>query len=712
MFNFQLNNILAKGDNKQIIPGIKPEDDLTLLLKDCKKYLKVYNEQKIRKAFMLCLDAHANKLRKSGEPYYTHPVEVAHIVMSEIPLDDISVISALLHDVLDEGDNFTIQDIRSEFGSDIADIVEGVHKIEHIENNNSSIADQAENYRKLLLSLFKDIRIILVKLADRLHNMRTLDYVSPQSRIKLSRETLDIYAPFANRFGLRNIKWELEDLSFKYLNNDAYTEIKSALKSTREEREEYIRDLILPIQEKLSKDDILKKLKIKFEISGRPKHIYSIYNKMIARSKPMDELHDLFAIRIILESDEPNLCFYVYGIVAGINQPVPETFKDYINTPKKNGYQSLHSAIVGPDKKIIEVQIRTRQMHELAEQGFAAHFLYKGGRIDQTSILDKRQITDWIGEVREIFENAKSGSNEELIENFRQNLFFDEIYVYTPKNEFRTLPKDATPLDFAYDIHSEVGDYFIGAKVNGKLVTIDYKLQSGDQIEIITSKKQTITSEWLKYVITPRAKQNIIKFLKDQEKTTEEEGKNIWIEKSRENSIRLNEKEFEMLIKSLKFKSPEQFYKALRNNEFAIDKAFDFINFKIRDGFRHKVEISDREIQLRKNGDTEKSSNMIGNNHGNVSIFPDNIVTEPDGSVTLTMIITAFKRATMLEQINTAILSFSDAEILEMSYDEVESNIQETLRMHFQQLSYAELIVEHLKKIEGIKEIEILKDLN
>lgn len=710
MFKFQLNNILSKGDKKQIVPGKNPEDDLALLLRDCKKYLKVYNEQKVCKAFMLCLDAHANKLRKSGEPYYTHPVEVARIVMSEIPLDDISVISALLHDVLDEGDNFTIQDIRSEFGSDIADIVEGVHKIEHIENNNSSIADQAENYRKLLLSLFKDIRIILVKLADRLHNMRTLEYVSPQSRIKLSRETLDIYAPFANRFGLRNIKWELEDLSFKYLNSDAYTEIKSALKSTREEREEYIRDLISPIQEKLSKDDILKKLKIKFEISGRPKHIYSIYNKMLARSKPMDELHDLFAIRIILESDEPNLCFYVYGIVAGINQPVPETFKDYINTPKKNGYQSLHSAIVGPDKKIIEVQLRTRQMHELAEQGFAAHFLYKEGRIDQTSILDKRQIIDWIGEVREIFENAKTGSNEELIENFRQNLFFDEIYVYTPKNEFRSLPKDATPLDFAYDIHSEVGDYFIGAKVNGKLATIDYKLQSGDQVEIITSKKQTITSEWLKYVITPRAKQNIQKFLKDKEKTAEEEGKNIWIEKSREHSIRLNDKEFEMLLKSLKFRTPEQFYLALRKNELSLDKAFDFINFKIRDGFRNRVEISERENQLRKSGDIEKSGSIAVDNHGNESLFPENIKAEPDGSVTLTMIITAYKRATMLEQINTAILSFTDAEILEMSYDEVESNIQETLRMHFQQLSYAELIIEHLKKIEGIKDIEILKN--
>ncbi|MFA5511319.1 MAG: HD domain-containing protein, partial [Candidatus Kapaibacterium sp.] len=302
MFNFQLNNLIRKNEKKESVQGLKSETDLELLLYECNKYLKVFNEQKIKRAFMLCIDAHANKLRKSGLPYYTHPVEVARIVMSEIPLDDMSVISALLHDVLDEGENYSIKDIRSEFGNDIADIVEGVHKIEHIENTNVSISEQAENYRKLLLSLFKDIRIILIKLADRLHNMRTLEYVSEKSRIKLARETLDIYAPFANRFGLRNIKWELEDLSFKYLNKQAYDDIKSALKSTREEREEYIENLIAPISEKLNQDEILKKIKNKFEISGRPKHIYSIYNKMLVRNKPLDELYDLFAIRIILDT--------------------------------------------------------------------------------------------------------------------------------------------------------------------------------------------------------------------------------------------------------------------------------------------------------------------------------------------------------------------------------------------------------------------------
>lgn len=704
MFNFQLNNLLGKSDKKEILFGQNPDDDLNLLLKECKKYLKVYNEQKIRKAFMLAIDAHQNKLRKSGLPYYTHPVEVARIVMSEIPLDDISVISALLHDVLDEGDHFTIKDIRSEFGNDIADIVEGVHKIEHIENNNVSIADQAENYRKLLLSLFKDIRIILIKLADRLHNMRTLEYVTEKSRIKLAKETLDIYAPFANRFGLRNIKWELEDLSFKHLNSDAYNEIKSALKSTREEREEYIENLIKPIKEKLKNDEILKKLKIKYEIDGRPKHIYSIYNKMLARNKPMEELYDLFAIRVIIDSDEPNICFYVYGLVAGLYQPVPETFKDYINAPKKNGYRSIHSAIVGPDKKIVELQIRTIEMHELAEQGFAAHFRYKGGRIDQASILERQQIMDWIQEVRDIFDHVKNGTNEELVENFRQNLFFDEIYVYTPKNEFRTLPKDSTPLDFAYDIHSEVGNHFISAKVNGKLVAIDFKLQSGDQIEIITSKKQTPEKEWLQYVITPRAKYAINKFLKDQEKELIDKGRNIWLEKSKENLIKIDENDFMLLVKSLRYENPEEFYFALAQEMLAVDKAFDFIKLKIRDGLRTNGEHRGREAALKHNGDFQKNGN------GNLSIKLSDLKTENDGSLKLTMSVRAVKNPNILQQINTAILSISDTEILEMSYDDIDSEMKETLTIHFSKISHVEVIFENLKKIDGVKDIEILKN--
>lgn len=705
MFNFQFNSIKKNYQPEQIT--LKPESDLNLLLKECKTYLKQYNEAKIRRAYMMCLDAHENKLRKSGEPYYTHPLEVARIVMSEIPLDDVSVISALLHDVLDEGDNFKLKDIRSEFGNDIADIVDGIHKIEHIENKNDDIANQADNYRKLLLSLFKDIRIILIKLADRLHNMRTLEYLKESSQKKLAQETLDIYAPFANRFGLRNIKWELEDLSFKYINPSSYNTIKSDLKSTREEREKYIQDIITPISERLEKDEILKKLKIKFQISGRPKHIYSIHNKMIARGKPMDELYDLFAIRILLDSDEPNICFYVYGVIAGIYQPVPETFKDYINVPKKNGYQSIHSAIVGHDKKIVELQIRTNTMHELAEQGFAAHFRYKGGKVDQQSILERKQILDWITEVREIFENAKSGSNEELIDNFRKNLFFDEIYVYTPKNEFRTLPKDSTPLDFAFDIHSEIGNHFIGAKVNGKLVAIDYKLQSGDQIEILTSKKQMPTEDWLRYVVTSKARQNINKYLKDKQRKLEDEGKEIWIEKSKEFEVRITEAEFEMLHKSVKFDTAEEFFVALAKQELSLDKAFEFLRMKVRNGLRVVNENREKEYQPKMSADMQSNADS---EIDNTLRIPSNIKPDEKGKLEFKLVILVPNKITLLEQINTMILSMDEIEILEISVEEIESDVKMTQVLVFDKFEFAELLIENIQKVVGIKEIQILKN--
>lgn len=705
MFNFQFNSIKKNYQPEQIT--LNPESDLNLLLKECKTYLKQYNEAKIRRAYMMCLDAHENKLRKSGEPYYTHPLEVARIVMSEIPLDDVSVISALLHDVLDEGDNFKLKDIRSEFGNDIADIVDGIHKIEHIENKNDDIANQADNYRKLLLSLFKDIRIILIKLADRLHNMRTLEYLKESSQKKLAQETLDIYAPFANRFGLRNIKWELEDLSFKYINPSSYNTIKSDLKSTREEREKYIQDIITPISERLEKDEILKKLKIKFQISGRPKHIYSIHNKMIARGKPMDELYDLFAIRILLDSDEPNICFYVYGVIAGIYQPVPETFKDYINVPKKNGYQSIHSAIVGHDKKIVELQIRTNTMHELAEQGFAAHFRYKGGKVDQQSILERKQILDWITEVREIFENAKSGSNEELIDNFRKNLFFDEIYVYTPKNEFRTLPKDSTPLDFAFDIHSEIGNHFIGAKVNGKLVAIDYKLQSGDQIEILTSKKQMPTEDWLRYVVTSKARQNINKYLKDKQRKLEDEGKEIWIEKSKEFEVRITEAEFEMLHKSVKFDTAEEFFVALAKQELSLDKAFEFLRMKVRNGLRVVNENREKEYQPKMSADMQSNADS---EIDNTLRIPSNIKPDEKGKLEFKLVILVPNKVTLLEQINTMILSMDEIEILEISVEEIESDVKMTQVLVFDKFEFAELLIENIQKVVGIKEIQILKN--
>ncbi len=577
--------------------GHSPEHDLEYLLEECRVYLPKVNEELIRKAFNYCVTAHKNKLRKSGEPFYTHPLAVARIVIHEIPLDDISVASALLHNVTDETDVYTIQDIKEEFGPVIAQIVEGVTKIKYVESQHINSSDQMENYRRLLLALFKDVRIILIKLADRTHNMRTLDHLTLDSQKRAANETLEVYAPFANRFGLRNIKWELEDLAFKFLNREIYDQIRQKLNLTREEREDYIRNFISPIVEALSKDELFKKLRIKYEIGGRPKHIYSIYNKTILRDKPIEELYDLFAVRVILDTEDRNMCFYVYGIIAGIYPPVPETFKDYISSPKKNGYRSIHTALIGNDQKPVEVQIRTREMHDVSEQGVAAHFKYKSGKLGSQSIMDDQHIQSWMDVVREIFENAGSDYTPELLDAVRKNLFQDEIYVFTPANEFKKLPKDSTPLDFAYEIHSEIGSHCIGAKINGKVVPLNYKLQNGDQVEILTSKNQVPGKEWLNYVVTSKASQAIQKYLKDEEKRLELEGKELWKKSISEHGLNLDNEDFNNLLKSLKFASKSEFYLALGSSKLSLNKVMEFIRYKLKGGIRKQNDSGQMQIQ-------------------------------------------------------------------------------------------------------------------
>lgn len=536
--------------------GTDPKDDLELLLEECKRALKNVDEALIRKAFDWCLRAHKNQIRKSGDPYYTHPLAVARIVVKDIPLDDIAVASALLHDVVDEG-QFSIRDIRSEFGNTIADIVEGISQIQQIEGY---AVEQMENYRKILLSWFKDVRIILIKFAERLHNMRTIEYLTEERQRRIAKETLDIYAPFCNRFGLGNIKWELEDLAFKVLDRKTYNEISHKIHLTRRQREEYIQNFVKPIGEQLDNDQTLRKKKIKYEISGRAKHIYSIYNKTIIRQKPMEELYDLFAIRIILDTDDNSHCFLVLGLITEMYKSVPDTFKDYISNPKKNGYQSIHIAVLGPDNKPVEVQIRTKSMHEIAEKGLAAHFNYKRGKLPNQSVLDNGEIEEWMESVRAIFENSNDMSMEDLIEDVKFSLFFDDISVFTPKNECVSLPKDATPLDFAYFIHSDLGNKCIGAKVNSKIVPLNYKLKSGDQVEIITSKSQTPEKMWLSYVVSSRAKSAIRKYLRDESKRYFELGKSAWDNLLKEYSYHLTETQFEDIFKSLKYENSQDFY--------------------------------------------------------------------------------------------------------------------------------------------------------
>ena len=536
---------------------------LAALLEACRKNLRTCNEELITRALYLCYDAHKNTARASGEPYYTHPHEVALILAREIPLDDVSIAAALLHDVVEDTE-YTIEDIRAEFGPDVAEIVDGVTKITGVFNSHE--VTQAASYRKLLLSMVNDVRVILVKFADRLHNMRTLKFLSPQKQKRMARETLDIYAPFAHRFGLGNLKWELEDLSFKYLNPEAYNQLKRALKTKRKEREAYIEQTIRPIRDRLEEEGM------RFEIHGRAKHLYSIYNKMRVQNKTVDEIHDLVAIRVILRTDNPNDCFTVYGIVSEIYTPVPERFKNYISVPKKNGYQSIHTTVIGPEGKRIEVQIRTAGMHEIAEKGVAAHFIYKERTLNIWR--EDRQLEEWAEWIRDVFERAEAEeAPHEVMESFRLNLFQDEIYVFTPKGELRILPKGSTPIDFAYDIHSEVGFHCIGAKVNGKIVPLDTVLRSGDQVEILTSKNQTPSIDWEKFAVTHKARSGVRRWLNEQRRTLIQEGKEAWQKRAKKEKLHINDDELERVSHGLKYENRSDFFYDIGAGKFSAEEA-------------------------------------------------------------------------------------------------------------------------------------------
>jgi len=529
------------------------------LLQVCKEHLPSVNEQLITKSFEFSIEAHKNDLRASGEPYFSHPYEVAMIVAEEIPLDDITVVSTLLHDVVEDTE-FSIDLLAKEFGKEVAEIVDGVTKIGGIFKGQE--ITQAENYRKLLLSMIRDVRVILVKFADRLHNMRTLEYVSPEKQRRIAQETLEIYAPFANRFGLGRVKWELEDLSFKYLNKEAYEEIAKKIKGKRRERESYIKKFTDPIVNKLNE------YKLKFEINGRPKHLYSIYRKMVRRNKPFEEIYDLFAIRIILDSEDNNDCYTTLGIVNQMYLPVADRFKDYVSIPKTNNYQSIHTTVVGPEGRLVEVQIRTRKMHEVAEKGVAAHWRYK----ENKNASDK-DLENWVNWIRDIFENAsKDEARKDLLESFKLNLYQDEIYVFTPKGDLRRLPINSTPVDFAFDIHSKVGYHCIGAKVNGKIVPLDTMLHSGDQLEIITSKNQHPNKNWMKFVTTHKAKTAVRKWINKEEEDIIDAGKELWDKKIKKLKLSFTSSDISKLALNLKFESHRQFYKSIAQGKLNIDE--------------------------------------------------------------------------------------------------------------------------------------------
>jgi len=484
------------------------------LLKALKPKLKPGDKELLRTAFEMAADAHQNMRRKSGEPYIFHPIAVAMICVNEIGLGVRSTICSLMHDTVEDTD-ITLEDVQREFGSEITKIVDGLTKISTVMDTNTS--QQAENFKKILLTLTDDPRVILIKLADRLHNMRTLDSMKREKQLKISSETVYVYAPLAHRMGLYNIKTEMEDLAMKYMEPDTYRYIAKKLNDTKRERTKYINDFIRPIKEKLEGANF------DFEIHGRPKSIHSIWSKMKKKGVAFEEVYDLFAIRIIVNSapeKEKEDCWKVYSMITDEYTPSTERLRDWLSNPKSNGYEALHTTVMGPQGKWVEVQVRTKRMNEIAEKGLAAHWKYKEGKEDE-SRFDK-----WFQQIREALANNENNSLD-FLQDFKTSFLTEEIYVYTPKGEVRMLPLGATALDFAFSVHTAVGSKCIGAKVNHKLVPISHKLRSGDQIEIITSAKQKPNSEWLNFVITSKAKTKIKDSLKEEKRTIAEEGKYI-----------------------------------------------------------------------------------------------------------------------------------------------------------------------------------------
>jgi RelA/SpoT family (p)ppGpp synthetase len=544
------------------MPGTIVSNKILLeeLLDKCRKSLPHVNEELIEKAFDFSYIAHENDTRASNEPYFTHPYAVAKILVEEIPFDDISVACGLLHDVVEENSELTIEQIKKNFGEEVSVIVDGLTKIQNLFQGTE--ISQAENYRKLLMSISKDVRVIIVKFADRLHNMRTIEFLNPDKRKRIAKETLEIYAPLANRFGLGKLKWELEDLAFKELNKQAYDEIKKKINAKRAEREKYIDKFTAPISPKL------EEYNIKYEIEGRPKHLYSIYRKMIRRNKPFEEIYDLFAVRIIIDSDDVNQCYTTFGIINQVYIPVPDRFKDYIAIPKTNNYQSIHTTVIGPEGTMVEVQIRTRKMHEIAEQGVAAHWKYKEGKI-----VDDQTIDQYISWIRELLDTTKGDEfRQNILENFKLNLYADEIYVFTPRGDLRRLPIKSTPVDFAFDIHSKVGQHCIGAKVNQRIVPLDTVLHSGDQVEIITSKNQEPNKNWLKFVVTHKAKTEIRRWVNKEEDQLAKNGKEIWEKKIKKLKLSFNQQELQKLVSSVKYDNSKQFFSAVAQGQVNLDE--------------------------------------------------------------------------------------------------------------------------------------------
>ncbi|MCX6181968.1 MAG: RelA/SpoT family protein [Bacteroidetes bacterium] len=571
------------------------------LLRACKRTRDDHDKKLIRKALTVAINAHKEMRRKSGEPYIYHPIEVARIVADEIGLGTTSVVCALLHDTV-EDTYITLDDINRMFGDKVMKIVDGLTKISSIADpDDSKYSLQAENFRRILLTLSDDIRVILIKLADRLHNMRTMEFMPRHKQLKIAYETLNIYAPLAHRLGLYAIKTELEDLGLRYTEPELYLSIEENLASTQKKRTRYINKFSLPII------NVLTDKGFNFDIKGRTKSIFSIAQKMKKKEVNFDEVYDIFAIRIILNSkpeDEKTDCWKVYSNVTDLYTPRPDRLRDWISTPKGNGYESLHTTVMGLDGKWVEVQIRTARMDSIAEKGLAAHWKYKSMTAEQETHLDT-----WISKITKMLE-APENDALEFIDDFKLNFFADEIHVFTPAGDIKTLPKGATTLDFAYEIHSRVGDQCIGAKVNHKLVPLSQELQSGEQIEIITSKKQTPKEEWLNFVVTAKAKSAIKDALKEEHKKTAFDGKEIFKEWMQVINEPINTNILGVMVKHFDLKSTFDFYLKIALKEITLE---EFNNF-----FRQKEDKKNLEKLKRHKSKTDKIGMLNIGSEGNI----------------------------------------------------------------------------------------------
>lgn len=542
-------------ENKEILARYKD------LISNTYRTLDEEQNKLIRKAFDIALDAHKDQRRKTGEPYIYHPIEVAKIVANEIGLGATSIACALLHDVIEDSE-YTYEDLKKIFGKNIADIVNGLTKISVMNQQNISV--QSENYRKLLLTLSEDFRVILIKIADRLHNMRTLESMHPVKQKKIASETAYIYAPLAHRFGLYSIKSELEDLSLKYNNPDVYNEILNKLEVAKEGREKYVEEFKKEVSEQLKEE------KLNFTIKGRAKAISSIYRKMLKQNVTFEEVYDNYAIRIIYKSDPKNekfLAWKIYSIVTDLYQSNPSRMRDWISQPRSTGYESLHLTVMGPDRKWIEVQIRSERMDDIAEKGVAAHYKYKEGYKKNS---DDHRFETWVSEIREVLEQQQNLSTSELLDNIKLNLYSKEVFVFTPKGEIKILPIGATALDFAFSVHTDLGMKCLGAKINGKLVPISYVLQNGDQIDILSSQNQKPKADWLEFVVTSKAKSKIKNILNSEKNQNTAEGKEILQRKMRHAKLNFSEEEVNGLQKFLNLKTSQDLFLGFQNGTFDI----------------------------------------------------------------------------------------------------------------------------------------------